>query len=418
MQCPRCGVENAEHRSACVSCFAQLDAGAAAPRLVTMAQPDHDTVNGKPQQAGTAVADASATTGDMPWMHAAEPDEPADQSKYVVPGMAGPAEPSGEAPDEDHSPWKNNPVSQMSSPGSYAGPAAPPTSYASGQAPEGLNWGAFLLPFWWSVFHKAWLWAIISFFVHPVGAIALLFTGNKVGWEKRQFASVDEFRSVQKAWIKWGIGILVVAVIMAVVLGATLVAAIKSRMSLGAMPDGTAPPTMEMPMNGMPSGQSAGTVSVASVLPFPGAKQKGSPSQGKDSDGSFTSTAYEVAASPKAVYDYFSDIASKNGSYSASLSGNTGDVSMTAKDGTVKIHIDSKTAKQTDFTINKYAGKGGKSTPDMNGARGMGPGAVGPGGMMGARPGFPGGGTGPRGAFGTGGMGGRPGGPGAPGSRK
>lgn len=73
--------------------------------------------------------------------------------------------------------------------------------------PSGLNWGGFLLPFWWGIAHSAWLWVVVSLFVPLISSIVLLIKGNDIAFENRQFESMEEFESVQKAWTRWGIGV-------------------------------------------------------------------------------------------------------------------------------------------------------------------------------------------------------------------
>ncbi|HEY3298568.1 MAG TPA: hypothetical protein VGK34_07930 [Armatimonadota bacterium] len=167
---------------------------------------------------------SQAPVEQMPWMTppsegettppAEEPTEAEDSTKYVVPGLA---EPSAEE-EPDNSPWKNNPP---------AGPSVAQAAVAMpAAAPEGMNWGGFLLPFFWSIAHKAWIWMVVGLIASPIASIALLITGNKVAWNNRKFASVDEFRKVQKAWTMWGVIILVVSVVGTVVMWGTIAAMI------------------------------------------------------------------------------------------------------------------------------------------------------------------------------------------------
>ncbi|MHB0998876.1 MAG: hypothetical protein ACYC27_06485 [Armatimonadota bacterium] len=105
--------------------------------------------------------------------------------------------------------------------------------------PPGFNWGGFLLPFWWSIAHSAWLWAVIPFFwvflyqvwmsimpdvIWPWTAIACFFClaepivflvkGNEIATKNRRFYSIDEFRSVQKAWTVWGIAVHSIVILL------------------------------------------------------------------------------------------------------------------------------------------------------------------------------------------------------------
>jgi tetratricopeptide (TPR) repeat protein len=130
-------------------------------------------------------------------------------------------------------------------------PPMPGQTYAAGNGggtitpPEGLNWGAFLLPHFWSIAHSAWLWLILAIFFCPVAAIILLFTGNKVACENRKFSSLDEFKKVQKAWTLWGLIILGILIVLTVLMWTAILTLIFGGMKNAATqemnPDGYAP---------------------------------------------------------------------------------------------------------------------------------------------------------------------------------
>jgi len=103
---------------------------------------------------------------------------------------------------EDLKPWNFDALT-----GATTSPAA------ESSVPEGLNWGAFLLPFWWSIAHQAWVWVFVSILFPVAVQVALLIIGNKIAWENRYFASKAEFEKVQNAWLVGGIITYVVLVI-------------------------------------------------------------------------------------------------------------------------------------------------------------------------------------------------------------
>jgi len=55
-------------------------------------------------------------------------------------------------------------------------------------------------------------------FLGGIASIVLLFIGNDVAWKSRKFASVDEFKAVQKAWAKWGLIFFIIVILIAGVL--------------------------------------------------------------------------------------------------------------------------------------------------------------------------------------------------------
>lgn len=97
----------------------------------------------------------------------------------------------------------------------YIPPQAPyPQSYASPVPPEiagKLNWGAFLLTFFWAIAHNVWIGLLVLVpYVGWVMPFVLLFKGNEWAWQNRRFESVQHFNEVQNAWMKWGVGLLLV----------------------------------------------------------------------------------------------------------------------------------------------------------------------------------------------------------------
>jgi len=71
---------------------------------------------------------------------------------------------------------------------------------------RGVNFGAFMIPFWWSIFNKSYIGLLCLIpYVGGVMSFVLLFKGNEWAWQNRRFDSVEHFRAVQRAWNMWGI---------------------------------------------------------------------------------------------------------------------------------------------------------------------------------------------------------------------
>jgi len=77
---------------------------------------------------------------------------------------------------------------------------------------SGWNWGAFLASWVWAFAHRlpvlglaallgCLFWGVIGF----ACAIYLGITGSELAWRSRPFASVTQFREVQRRWAKWGL---------------------------------------------------------------------------------------------------------------------------------------------------------------------------------------------------------------------
>lgn len=80
---------------------------------------------------------------------------------------------------------------------------------------RGLNWGAFLTNWIWSIAHSTWIGLLCLVpCVNIVMIFVLLFKGNEYAWQNRRWESVDQFRIVQKKWATWGVAILVVSVLL------------------------------------------------------------------------------------------------------------------------------------------------------------------------------------------------------------
>lgn len=92
---------------------------------------------------------------------------------------------------------------------------------ANAKLPEelkGVNFGAFFLAVLWSVFNKYYLGllSLIPFFGFFY-TIAMLVKGNEWAWQNRKFRSVEEFKSVQKAWTVWGFVFFILSIIFLVI---------------------------------------------------------------------------------------------------------------------------------------------------------------------------------------------------------
>jgi len=460
MHCPRCGSENSDNRSACWSCFAQLDSGPGIAKRTVVDQPEAiSTPDSEPVQpiealaapAGQeqgAMADSHLEGADVPeWMKSsplpgeehsttAEHDdtetpewlknfqlpaeenaavssephttddetpewlksmqlpaelpagseavpsaeqhtdtppapesipqspaasfspqiEPINQSLNVVPELATPAA-SDSAEETDYSPWKTGASPNPQSIPAAGQPATPPTAAPPSRAtapnsarplsaPDGVNWGGFLLPFFWSFAHKAWLWMAISFFCLPVAAVYLLIAGNKVAWENRQFASLDEFKKVQKAWTIWGLIIVPVGIVVGIIIFSAAVRGMLAMSRHASVVPMNMPPGMQQNMP-MPSQGGA----AAAVTPYYGSTQAGSPTNGTDAGRPCTTTAYTAQAGFEAVFSHFKTIAQSGHNYSASSSGTSADILIGDK---TKIQIESKGPNQTSYTITEY----------------------------------------------------------------
>lgn len=120
-------------------------------------------------------------------------------------------------PDHNKAKEQLNAINQkLQAPAAPSQPVAvkPYSQFNDSPPPQGLNWGAFLLPFFWSIAHSAWLWVVLSPFIHLVASIVLLIKGNEIAYQNRKFANEAEFQAVQKAWTMWGLILLAVTFVV------------------------------------------------------------------------------------------------------------------------------------------------------------------------------------------------------------
>ena len=82
---------------------------------------------------------------------------------------------------------------------------------------KGWNWGAFLMTWIWGIGNKVWI-ALIVFIPVPFLALIMCFVlgakGNEWAWQRKVWASVEDFKRTQRTWRNWGIGLLIVSLIV------------------------------------------------------------------------------------------------------------------------------------------------------------------------------------------------------------
>ncbi len=85
---------------------------------------------------------------------------------------------------------------------------------------KGWNWGAFLLNWIWAIGHQVWLGLLCLIpCVNLIMAIILGVKGSEWAWQYRKFESVEQFKTVQKAWTKWGVIVLIINIVLGVAYG-------------------------------------------------------------------------------------------------------------------------------------------------------------------------------------------------------
>jgi len=78
---------------------------------------------------------------------------------------------------------------------------------------KGWNWGAFWLNVIWAISNRTWI-GLLSLVPYAgiIMVIILGFKGNEWAWKNKRWESIDHFKSVQKKWSLWGVGLFIVAI--------------------------------------------------------------------------------------------------------------------------------------------------------------------------------------------------------------
>src|SRR5882724_5041986 len=74
---------------------------------------------------------------------------------------------------------------------------------------KGWNWGAFLFTAVWGLFNGTY-WALLALlpFVGIIMKIVLGIKGSEWAWRNKKWQSVEHFKTVQRKWAYWSVGLL------------------------------------------------------------------------------------------------------------------------------------------------------------------------------------------------------------------
>jgi len=156
--------------------------------------------------------------------------------------MGGPARPAPRAGASD-SPWGPAPDTGHGLPRSPQN-----TSGTHGAVPAAVkrwNWGAFFLHCIWGIAHNVWI--SLLWFV-PVVSVVMVFVlgakGSEWAWQNRRFASVEEFKGVQRVWGWVGLAVFLAGLIISLpIVAAVLVPMFLAAREAAEAARGAVPPT-------------------------------------------------------------------------------------------------------------------------------------------------------------------------------
>ncbi|AKJ42625.1 cytochrome c oxidase assembly factor Coa1 family protein [Pragia fontium] len=94
---------------------------------------------------------------------------------------------------------------------------------------QGWNWGAFFLHFIWGIGNNTFIAFLIFVpFVNLAMPFILGAKGNEWAWRNRHWASIEEFKRVQRLWSRWAIGIFITITLFFALLFTTIYWAVTS----------------------------------------------------------------------------------------------------------------------------------------------------------------------------------------------
>jgi len=123
--------------------------------------------------------------------------------------------------------------------GSWPGQTNIITPYASGMGanspvpPEikGWNWGGFLMTWIWGIGNNVWISFIallglipyIGWIISLVMRIILGVRGSEWAWQNKKWDSIEHFKKTQRAWLWWGLGLIIAYIIFIIALTMLLI---------------------------------------------------------------------------------------------------------------------------------------------------------------------------------------------------
>ena len=85
---------------------------------------------------------------------------------------------------------------------------------------SGWSWGAFLWNWIWAPFNRTWIGLLAL--VPYLGVIVVFylgFKGREQAWRNKRWESLEHFNRVQRSWSKWGLILILGAVLVGILAG-------------------------------------------------------------------------------------------------------------------------------------------------------------------------------------------------------
>ena len=106
---------------------------------------------------------------------------------------------------------------------------------------SGFNWGGFLLTWIWGVGNNVWISLLalcsvipyIGWIVSLIMMVVLGLRGNEWAWQHKKWDSIEQFKTAQRKWMWWGIGVLAASIVFAIALVVLIVSLIMIAQATG-----------------------------------------------------------------------------------------------------------------------------------------------------------------------------------------
>ena len=82
---------------------------------------------------------------------------------------------------------------------------------------QGWSWAGFLMNWIWAIAHSAWIGLVLCLLTGPIGMIIQGVKGNEWAWQGRRWENVEQFKATEAVWVKWGVILLIVGVLLGIV---------------------------------------------------------------------------------------------------------------------------------------------------------------------------------------------------------
>ena len=83
---------------------------------------------------------------------------------------------------------------------------------------KGWSWGGFLLNWIWAIGNQVWIGLLgLVPCLNVIMMIVLGVKGNEWAWQNRKWESVEQFKKVQGIWVKWGLILLAVSIVLSII---------------------------------------------------------------------------------------------------------------------------------------------------------------------------------------------------------